>query len=404
MASNKENLSTIYIFLVLLVWQAGMKIPFLNFLHGNMQIILAVILLIIGSHYFKNKNNYQFSTSGNNVFKLILCSLILSIITAYIFGGQDFLTSFILYRHHIWLLFLPLFFKIRPSQKSISNSLFYFTITSILVCLCQMLGIFSVNAGSNIWGDEVEISQNEFGGYGIVGDRTIVFALYLFLYELAYNYNRNNLLKVLLACVAIILSAQRAMLLFALPFTLYVILFKIQIKSSKKFLFFIIFTIASLLFFSYTIDSWQALLLETTTQINDKDYNRWIALDYFLFNHNNNIITTILGNGFLSIKSIGGKLIYDLGYRGIYIDDVGMIGVWIRYGIIPIILLLYILKRVLLKKSMPLYMKLISLHIALLPTAWTLIGPHYFVLIFLIYLYYYNMNNSLCESSLNNLK
>lgn len=402
MAYNKENSLTIYIYIILLVWQAGMKIPFLDFLQGNMQIIIAVLLLLIGTYHFKNKKSL-FSLRGDNVFKLICCSLILSVITAYFFGGQDFSTSILLYRHHIWLLFLPLFFRIRPSLKSISNSLYIFTITSIFVCLCQMIGIFSVNViSTNIWGEEVEVSPNEFGGYGIVGDRTIVFALYLFLHELVYNYNWNNLLKVFVAFVAIILSTQRAMLLFALPFTLYVLLFRIQVSSSKKNLLFIIFSFASLLFFSYTIDIWQSLLLETTTNINDKDYNRRLAVDYFLFNHNNNIITTIFGNGFLSIKSMGGRFIYNLGFRGIYIDDVGMIGVWIRYGIIPIIVLLYILKRALFTKSMPLYMKFISLHIGLLPTAWTLIGPHYFVLIFLIYLYYFNINKPSCDSRVNN--
>lgn len=386
---GEERKISIYLYILLLVNQSGMQLPFLNFMTGNNQIILAGLLLVAGFFLFYKKKRLSTHSLGMKFFWWLLAALVISVFMAYIQWRQNFTTSILLYRNHIWLFFLPLLFYIKPSVKSISNALFAFTLTALFVCLGQIIGVFPVIVRESIWGTEIN-SLNEFGGYGIVGARLVTFSLYMFLGEMALKFSRKNIIRVLIALIAVLLTAQRALLLFALPLTAYVFLFKVKLSAGKKIAISLLFLIIATIFFVNTSEIWLSFLTETTEQLNDTDYNRWLAFDYFFNKYSNGLLPLILGNGFLSLKNAGGQLIYNLGYSGIFIDDIGMVGVWVRYGIIPFVILYYVVVNTLRSKTMPLYLKLMCVHIGFLPISWTLIGPHYFVFIFLIYFYCLN--------------
>ena len=371
MRLSEEKKISIFLYIVLLVNQSGMQLPFLNFMAGNNQTILAGLLLVVGLFLFYKRRRMLTHSLGMKFFWWLLIAIVVSMFMADLSWGQDFRTSLILYRHNIWLLYLPLLFYIKPSVKSISNALFAFTITAGLVWVGQSIGLIAVNFRESIWG-EVADGRNEFGGYDMPGIRIACFALYLFLGEMATKYSPRNLLKVLVAIVVVVLSAQRAMMLFALPLTAFVFLFKMKISTPKKIAVAMIFSVFAITLFTRTSDIWNSFILETTEQLGDKDYNRWMAVDYFLNNYSKNAFSLLFGNGFLSLKNAGGRLLYELGFLGIFIDDIGMLGVWVRYGLIPIIALYYIIVKVLLSKSMPLYLKLMCVHIGFLPTSW----PH----------------------------
>ncbi|MBR5595992.1 MAG: LPXTG cell wall anchor domain-containing protein [Paludibacteraceae bacterium] len=390
MRLNEDNKISIYLYFVLLVSQSGMQLPFLHFMEGNNKYILAGLLLIAGLFFFYKKKRMPGLFLGMKFFWWLLIALVVSVVMAFIEWNQDFTTSILVYRYHLWLFFIPLFFYIRPSVHSISNALFAFAITSCIVCVGQMIGIFPIPVVETIWGDEMD-TLNEFGGHGIVGVRLIAISLYLFLGEMATKYTKKNVFKVLVALTAVILSAQRAMMLFALPITAYVFLFKIKMSVTRKIAISFMFSIVAIVFFVNTGDIWLSLISQTTEQLGDKDYNRWLAVDFFINKYNKGTLPLFFGNGLLSLKNAGGRLLYELGYLGIYIDDIGMLGVWVRYGIIPFVVLYYIVVKVLLSKTMPLYLKLMCIHVGFLPTSWILLGPHYFVLILLIYLYCLNL-------------
>lgn len=386
MQLSKENKLSIYLYLILIVNQSGVRLPFLNYMTGNNQIVLAVLLLLVGFLFFRKEGRLHYHWLGMRLFWWLLTALVLSIFMAYYEWQQDYSTSILLYRHHIWLLFLPLFLYVKPSVKSISDALFAFTITSGLVWVGQVIGILPVTVHETITGVIMD-GTDEFGGHGVVGVRIVTFSLYLFLWEVSLKLSKINILKVLIAIIVVVLSTQRAMLLFALLLTAYVFIFKIKKVSIS-----LLFTISALLFFINTQEIWLGFIDETTAQMGDKDYNRWKAIDYFLNHYSKGFMPKYLGNGFLSLKNSGGVLLYNLGYDGIFIDDIGMLGVWVRYGLIPLLIVYYVVIKIFMSKSSPLYMRLMGLHIALLPTSWTLIGPHYFVLLFLIYLYCLNRN------------
>lgn len=389
---NREKKISIYLFIVLLVSQSGMQLPFLSFMKGNNQIILAGLLWFVGYFLFHKRNKLAGHLLAMKLFGILLSAIIISTIMAYSFWGQDFITSILLYRHNIWIIYLPLILYIKPTQRSISSSLFAFTVLSLSVWLGQIIGIIPVTLRESIWGEVID-EVNEFGGRAVYGIRIITFAFYLFLAEMAYKFTKKNLIKVLVTFITIVFASQRALLLFALPIMAYTFIFKVNIKRSYKTAIAFLFMIAAIVFFVQTSDIWISFIEETVDQLGDKDYNRWMAVDYFLNNYNSGPLTVIFGNGFLSMHNYGGRLIHELGYRGIFIDDIGMLGVWVRYGVIPILVTYYIIIKVVKAKNMPLFMRFICIHIGLLPTAWTLIGPHIFVLILMIYFYCINIEH-----------
>lgn len=386
---NSETKISIYLYLVLMVNQSGMQIPFLNFLQGNSQIILAGLLWLVGFILFYKRNRFSKHSYGMNMFWTVVLALVMSIIMAYNFWGQDFKTSILLYRHHIWILYLPLMLYIKPTLKSISTAFFALTITALCVWIGQATGFIQVTFRESIRGEIID-ETNEFGGYSIYAVRIITFAFYIFLYEMAMKFSSKSLIKVLITFTVILLASQRALLLFALPLMAYTFIYKIKLKRTYKTIIIFTFIVAVIVFFAQTKDVWLSFINETTEQLGDKDYNRWMAVDYFFNYYNSGLLSAIFGNGFLSMHNYGGRQLHELAYGGIFIDDIGMIGVWVRYGIIPLVLTYYIVIKVLKSKTMPLYMKFICIHIGFLPTAWTLIGHHYFVLIFIMYLYCIN--------------
>ncbi len=388
---SRDNKLSIYLFLVLLTMQSGMQLPFFSFMRGDSKIIIAFLLLIIGFVLFYKKKNLLSHYLGLKTFWSIVIAFILSIICANIYWKQEYITSILLYRQNIWILFLPLLLYIKPSYKSISNALFALTMTALIVWIGQVIGIIPVTLRVSIWGEVID-DINEFGGYSMNAARFVTFSLYLFLYELGIKFSKKNLLKVLITSITVILTTQRALIFIALPIIAYTFLFKIRIRINYKILVSILFLIIFSIFILQTIDIWISLFEETTQQIDNKNYNRWMAIDYFINKYNTSIFTSILGNGFLSLHNAGGQALYNIGFKGIFIDDIGMMGVWVRYGIIPVIILYYIVIKVLSSKQMPLYMKFICFHIGILPTAWTLIGHHTFIFVFLIYLYCLNID------------
>ena len=379
----------IYLYIVLFVFESGMRIPMFKFLSGDVKIVFAIILLLIGAFLVDNFKKKVPYVIGYFVFKWLIIALGLSVLMAYFFWHQDLTTSILLYRHHVWILFLPLLFYLQPSEHVINNVFLAFALTVAFVWCGNVLGFITPEYHVTYSGEIIE-EPDVFGGYGIPGERMITFIFYFFLSYLVSEFTLRNICKTLLAFILVLFTTQRALIFGVVPIMIYVILFKLQMKTSLRIVINFSFVIFLSVFFIQTIDIWTSFFEETSSQLSDEDYNRWKALDFFLHHYGTGWGTLIFGNGFLSLHNQGGQLLYNLGAEGIFIDDIGMIGVWVKYGIIPIILLYYIIIKVFRYSVMPIYMKCICAHIGLLPVSWTLVGPHYTVFIFIIYLYCYH--------------
>ena len=86
---NREKKISIYLFIVLLVSQSGMQLPFLSFMKGNNQIILAGLLWFVGYFLFHKRNKLAGHLLAMKLFGILLSAIIISTIMAYNFWGQD---------------------------------------------------------------------------------------------------------------------------------------------------------------------------------------------------------------------------------------------------------------------------------------------------------------------------
>lgn len=385
---KSDKALSIYIFLVLFVFQSGMKIPLFFFLSGDYKYILAVILLIIGAYFGIKRKKLSSHSLGLKIFWWLLIALACSIIMADLVWGQSYGISIELYRNNIWILFLPVLLSLQPSMKAIENALYWLVITALIVWVGNVTGVIPPVFHETIWG-EVMDGTNEFGGYAVPAERMMAFAFYFFLGNLTTKFTKKNIFRTTLAFILVLFTAQRSLIFISLPILIYAIFFKMNLSRNKQILIAFSLVVILSVFFVQTQEIWIGFFEETQNQLGDKDYNRWKAVDYFINDYGNGTFTTLFGNGFLSLRNRGGQALLELGYSGIFIDDIGMIGVWIRYGLIPLIIQYYLVIKVLLSRTMPISLRFFCIHIGVLPTAWTLMGPHYFAFILLIYMYCY---------------
>ena len=108
----------------------------------------------------------------------------------------------------------------------------------------------------------------------------------------------------------------------------------------------------------HNFDVFTSLIEQTTEELGDQDYNRNKSWNYFLYMFSPHWLCYILGNGFLSAHYSSTMLL--LMQEGIYNSDVGFIGYWNQFGIIPVITIFVMYFSVFKSKnSYPFLMKLI---------------------------------------------
>ena len=152
--------------------------------------------------------------------------------------------------------------------------------------------------------------------------------------------------------------------------------------------------VAILLFFTWNV--WVDLTEETISQLNNEDYNRVLAYNYYLFEANNNWITTVLGNGLLSTRVT--SQMYDLWEAGIVNSDVGFIGYWNQLGLIPIFVFFVVIIKALVAKTCPFFVKALGAHILGGALTMSYFGDPstilWFSLFYYLFVYYTRINNS----------
>ena len=131
--------------------------------------------------------------------------------------------------------------------------------------------------------------------------------------------------------------------------------FSIKGRSSiQTYIFRILSVVLLALAIGMTIPQWIKLFQETVSQLGDDDYNRILAYNYFLFQACPKPIYYFTGMGLISANT--SSIMKDLMDMGIYNSDVGFVGLWNHYGILPIIAIIIVSLKGL-KKGTPLYLK-----------------------------------------------
>ena len=291
-------------------------------------------------------------------FRWILVGIFLSMISAYFFYGQSFTRSLITYRAQYFWFLIPLLLYIHPSEKDIIRPLNWFAFFFFITSLLRSNGYEDM-----FYLSEEEIEKLDSGNYEdelLFGDgfQLLLFPCYYYLGGLRKDFNYKGVLF-LIFYVMIFYMLQNRSTLFIIFFVIgYIIITQLR-RQRLLLVSFILFF--GTFFFYQTHETWNKLLLETFTELNDEDYNRVLAFNYFLYEANPNWLTYFLGNGFLSSHTL--SLMQDNMEQGIYNSDMGFLGYWNQFGLIPIIVFLTCIIKAFFSKLVPFHVKVMAFHI-----------------------------------------
>ena len=267
----------------------------------------------------------------------ILAGILISFIPAYLYYGQHLYHSVVVYRVFAAYLVYPVLLSIRPTDIEIKRALYSFV---FIYFVALLWGTF-VQPGWVVVPDGVEFIEEGDIVRRLPGDQFLTPALIF-----ALNDFRNRKNKLMWGALSlfifffIFLIQSRTILVVALAVIVFVVLFdkKASRRLAAEVLMVFFFIAFSVIAFSYV----SGLFEETMGQLSDPDYNRVKSFDYFV-SVVNGWASYFWGNGFISghVSSVVEQLQLD----GIFHSDLGLLGFWHQFGIIPpLTVLVYVIR------------------------------------------------------------
>lgn len=284
----------------------------------------------------------------------ILSGVLLSFIPAYIYYGQSFLTSFVAYRVGFVYLTLPVFLRVRPSLKDVKSVLYAFSLLFFLLMICDSYLHIPIIAKDEeaLLRIEQLAKKGDFEVNFLGGIQFVAMAFFFSLEESIRNLSIKKISLSLFFFLVILLYQNRSALFSCVLITLLLIVTLSNTKRNIKIKILILFL--SIIVFVLSSDVWHNLLEETGEQVANSDYNRNLSYLYFIFEAPKGFLSYILGCGFLSASTT--SLMQDMMELGVYNSDVGFVGMWNQFGLIPIVTITACCIRSL-KRYRPLYLK-----------------------------------------------
>lgn len=362
--------------------------PIVSIFNRDTIFLLSMVWLIIGLYLPQKKSKLptKFFKKYNWIWICIFLGIFISMCNAYLFWGQNILTTFIAQRFTYTFILIPTLIKIQPSSSCIIRVL---KVLSYITLTTWIISIINPNLIATISEDTInrkESTENTDIGYYVTGINIVVFYTYFLIQEYIKKFNYKKFFIAIFWITFIILYQNRSMLLGVIIIFLYSLT---KLKSRYKPIIIISICLFICIFLNYTWNIWLSLIEESQNQLADDDYNRWKALDYYLNYYSPNLWCYLLGNGMPSGgNSILGNLYWQNMSKGIFISDIGMVGMWVNYGIISIFSIYYIIIKILTLKKFPLWIKFMSFHILIVPTIFTF-GNGNGILLFSLLIYSY---------------
>lgn len=374
-----------YLLILLVIWFQEWSIKPFGFLPQDYHLIATIAYMLWGLYVYRKNSWFFFRCFGKKEYCFIISGMLLSCIPAWLFHNQGIIQSLLTSRMQLYWLVIPLLFKIAPSEEEM---------ISVVKKGCLLLTVFYVLKVTNLGlfvVDNEDLFERLMAGnstYTVEGYWLYTIPVFWYLMKLHNSFFWKQLIPIGVCYILIYLMENRSTLF---PITLliaYVIFF--STKTNQKPILIFIFGLISFVVFQNTQDTWMSLYEETTSQIDDKDYTRNMEIAYYLSSTANpSYVTYILGNGRISLH--GNSWVESLTEQKIFNSDVGFIGFWNYYGIIPIIVFLYTMLYAVLSKKIPYYLKLWSVQMFAcgLTISYFALPIHMLYYAFFFYLLYY---------------
>jgi len=323
---------TFYLLILLIINSNAWNLRIIPLSADDWLIIQTFFLLVGFLWYGRSKDFYWFSKKLKYWWIWVL-GVLLSMLPAYYNYGQTISQSILTYRQCIFLVQIPFLFKIAPTKEEIVNAIMIFFGFVWIIYFIQRYNPLIVNI------DEEQIEKLFLNGEMpmVAGWLYILIAMFYYLGKIKEHFNMKLLLIILSFFIFALLEQNRSAL-FSIAFIISWTILKVE---KRKILVILTFIVLALGITYYTSDIWINLFEETAGQVDDLEYNRNKAYRYYLFDASPNIWCYIFGNGFLSAHVT--RHMQDMMRVGVYDSDVGFIGYWNEFGILPIIVFMLIL-------------------------------------------------------------
>ena len=323
------------------------------FFTDDILLVLMLLWTVYGFFYYKTPSSlYTRKNQGIALFFLFL--FFLSSLSPVFIYNQSFIGTFIAMRGNFVVLFLFTLFKIGPSEEDIFKCFRFLAIIAIFMGIMALIfpSLF-VNADklSNLSFRQ----QHGSTDIGVIwpGSSTVVFFFYMQIQRMIQRETIEDFIFCTILMAYIFLMQNRSTMLLSVPAYFYA-LNRSKIRYKK-----IIIIVLFVLIGSFSLMVISELIRETTEQINDANYNRWQAVDFFIIEHTGNLYTFLFGNG---IPCSGSAYLSYLqcaqNTRNAIASDIGMLGSFYFYGIVTIIFIYYFILKGL-NKGNPLYLSLL---------------------------------------------
>lgn len=319
--------------------------------------------------------------------------MLISMFVPYYHYEQSLIDTFFSQRFNYPILFLLVFLRIIPSDTDFLYAVkicAYMSIANYIISLIYPQFFLTSEVITEIMESR---KNNDSTDIGFVAPGFILAVIYLY-YKIGKLFHLpqiQDIIEVSIFMLYILLIQNRSTIIGTLPFYCIGIA---MMKTKKKTLFIFLIIIILAIILPLLNNIYESLTNETKRQLEDENYNRWQSLSFFLIEMKKNLISIIVGNGVWSKSGTYVKMMIQNQYsRGTYISDIGWLGAYFYYGIVPIIYLLYYSVKAIVNKKVPSYLKYYASWIILIPTIHSFLmltteGAILFSMFFYLVMYY----------------
>ena len=257
----------------------------------------------------------------------ILAGVLLSFVPAYLYYGQHLYYSVVVYRQFLGYLVYPVLLSIRPTKVELKRGLYAFA----AIYFFMVLWVTFISPEWVPVPENTDFMEESDIVHRLPGDQFLVPALIFALNDL--RYLKKKVRWALLSAFIffdIFLIQSRTLLMSSV---VVVVMAAIMDKNAGRRLatetlmaiFLVIFVVLANGFIT-------GLINETTEQLTNMDYNRVKAFYYFISGENG-LASYFWGNGFISGHVH--PIMENLMKEGIFNCDLGLLGFWHQFGVIP---------------------------------------------------------------------
>ena len=330
------------ILLIILMSCAFFDIRMFQPLFRNDNAIITYMLML--AYFFIRNMGFSFRVGISQKMRplwWLLAGVLLSFIPAYLFYGQHLYYSVVAYRHFLGYFAFFALLSVQPRREELKMALYAFT---VIYFICTLYVSF-VNPKFIVFEAKEGLEFIEEGDF-VHMLRGIQFLPLAYIFALddlrKEKIGFKNSLMAVFVFLVIFMIQNRSILFSCIVLTIFAALAN---KSARRRLItgsFMLVLLALAVFFMFQyIDK---LFTETIEQLSDQDYNRVKAFVYFTSGENG-FLSILLGNGFISGKV--NPIMENLRLDGIYHSDLGLIGFWHQFGLIPVLTILVVCFRAL---------------------------------------------------------